>query len=185
MTIETSFSQTKNLNYDENLPLYATFSFLSSIKIGVLRIIIVGLIIGASIHLSENIIGLSVFISLLTILIVFVADDQIKIYKDKFVYCRNFFFPLFDRTITYYYSELKWIGFEGFYTESLDIFTDTFEIPIVDPTNKIQIISKDGKVRTIDTFIYKSELKKAFSTMYGQLKILQNKNRTTNAQHVA
>ena len=76
-----------------------------------------------SYHIPENFFGLSILAGILFIVLVLIFEDRIIVYKDRFVFSRNFFFNIINVNKTFYYKNIKFID-----TENNTLTDDVFSL---------------------------------------------------------
>ena len=131
-------------------------------------------IVSALFHFDENPVVITIFVCIAVTILLFVGNEKIIVYPDRFIYCHGSLMGLFDKKLAYYFKDIKEITFEGIYSWGLDNLTDRLPLHVPDPTNKLYILMKSGKEKEINSRIYKNDLREAVQHIIIQLNRKEN-----------
>jgi hypothetical protein len=149
----------KNTHSDK--PIFETSNWYKSFGLLIARLICIGVVFSAIVHFKENPVVTTIAIIGFGFLFFFAGVQSVVVYHDRFDHKWGSLFDLMDRSKTYYYKDIKSISLDGFYTQTFDMIEDALTNTALDPWNSIELEFKDGKRKSIDTWIYKGDLRKA------------------------
>lgn len=164
------------LNNKQDKVIYRTLSIYAICKLLVARLVLATLIISGIIHLKENPVVITIVVGLLTLMLLYVGNENIIVYESKFVYQYGSLIKSWAWSRKFYYRDIERIECDGIFTKALNILTDRLPVA-VNPYNKIHIMLKDGNTDEIRSRIYKQDLKKAMQEI--KLQLEKSKDRQT------
>jgi hypothetical protein len=148
------------------------YSSTRTLKSVIFRLILLSLIFACYIGLKFNL-ELSLAFGLILILFFIISgDENVNIYSDRFVHVGNdcIFFEL-NKT-TFYYSEIKRVDINGYFTQTSDFIQDIIypTAKVRDLWNHICVLKRNNETEVIKTRLYLSDIRTAVDLINGYLK---------------
>ena len=134
--------------------IYETVSIVHLFTTWALRILFLIIIGASSIHFFENPIAISLIVSLFLVLEIIITDQKIKVYEDKFVFRKRYFFNLYTTNQTYFFKDIKAIETDNYsLLEEIIISTQR-----VTASKSLYLHLKNDKYITINTDLNELEI---------------------------
>jgi hypothetical protein len=166
----------KNTNNDK--PIFETSNGYKFFTLLLARLFCLGVILSAIVNFKENPIVTTLAIILFIFLFFWVGAESLVVYHDRFIDKWNTLFDLLHRSKTYYYKDIKSISLDGIYTQTFDMIEDVLtNVTTIDPWNSIELEFKNGKTKSIDTRIYKGDLRMAMKYILQAFRNYNNSHR--------
>ena len=134
--------------------IYETVSIVHLFTTWALRIFCLIIIGISSIHFFENPFAVSIVVILFLGLEIIINDQKIKVYEDKFIFRKRYFFNLYTKNKIYFFKDIKTIETDNF--SVLEEIVNSHRS--ITSSKSLYILLKTDKNITIDTNLNELEI---------------------------